>query len=85
MKQMDALHAAGTAALSAREDVAAIQGKVSLRIAQWKDDANHVRRGVETALDKYATDQRYPRGYADEFFPVTRYARKTDDEPSEPK
>lgn len=76
LKRFDGIHTKGTAALKARERLAETQGRVSLRISTWKDDSNHARRSVESALEKYATDHRLPRTYADEFFPPGRSTKK---------
>jgi hypothetical protein len=77
LKRVDALRTKGGAALKEREKVAERQGRVSLRIATWKDDANHARRSVESALEKLAAEQRLPRSYSDEFFPPGRTAKRT--------
>lgn len=79
LKRMGEIQAKGDTALRGREKVAETQGRVSLRISTWKDDANHARRSVESALESFAAEHRLPRTYADEFFPPTRSGKKNEE------
>lgn len=76
LKRIAGVRIKGDAAIKAREKVAERQGRVSLRISTWKDDANHARRSVESALETFASEQRLPRTYSDEFFPLRRSTKK---------
>ena len=84
LKRMGEIQGKGDLALRSREKVAETQGRVSLRIATWKDDANHARRSVESALESYAAEHRLPRTYADEFFPPARSGKKNEESASDP-
>ncbi|MEZ4297498.1 MAG: hypothetical protein R3B70_21230 [Polyangiaceae bacterium] len=85
LKRIEGLRTRGTPALQGREKVAETRGRVSLRISVWKDDANHARRSIYAALEQYAVENRLPRGYADEFFPVGRSTKKASESAGEPE
>ena len=74
VKEITALDAKGRVALKRREDAVLAAAKVSLKVGTWRDDANGVRRGVETALDDYANKNGLSRDYAGRFFPTPRPA-----------
>ena len=42
-------------------------------------------RGIEAALEKFASENRLPRAYADEFFPPSRSSRKEEEPEPTPK
>lgn len=73
---IDEVGSEGAGVLKAREEVAARQARVSLRISGWKESANAARRSVENALDAYAIAKGLPRDYSDEFFPAARVSKK---------
>ena len=50
----------------------------------WHDDANAVRRGVETALDDHANTSGLNRDYAGRFFPAARATAKKPEVPPAP-
>ena len=77
--EIDKTCAVGKKALEARKTAATSSVKISLRMEQWKDDANGARRSVEIALADYANKHGLPRDYPSAFFPVpaARARKKT--------
>lgn len=73
---IDGLRKRGIAALTEREEVAKNQGRISLRINEWKASANAARRSIENSLDAYAIGATLPRDYSDDFFPAARTSKR---------
>ncbi len=80
---LDAM-ARGKAAVDARRDALLAQAEVSRKQVVWREDANRVRRGIETALDDYANKNDLPREYAEAFFTLPKAAKKGADKTDEP-
>jgi hypothetical protein len=77
LKGIAGLETAGLAALAQRVKAVESIARVSLRIQTWKENANNIRRSLETVLDGYANQHRLPRGYADDFFsPAQRVGKR---------
>lgn len=60
----------GDAAVKAREEAFAAAGRTSARVASWREDANHVLRGVEGALQQLASERRLGTEWVDAYFPT---------------
>lgn len=60
----------GDAAIKGREEMFAQAGRTSARVASWREDANHVLRGVEGALQQLASERRLGSDWVDAFFPT---------------
>lgn len=63
-------------ALQARRDAQANTANVALEQDAWCDEANKLRRVLETALMGYATTHNHPRAYVDDFFPTQKKPAK---------
>lgn len=66
----------GEQAVKGREEAFATAGRVSARIAAWREDANHVLLGVEGALKQIASKRRLPGEWVDAFFPTVDRRRR---------
>lgn len=84
LKEIAAIEVEGRAALKKREDAVLAAASVSLKVDTWRDDANGVRRGVETALDDHANKSGLNREYASRFFATPRASTKKPDAPPAP-
>lgn len=84
LKEIAGIDADGRAALKAREEAVLAAARASLKVATWRDDANAVRRGVETALDDHANKSGLSRDYASRFFPAARATAKKPEAPLAP-
>ena len=60
----------GDAAVKGREEAFSQAGRTSARVASWREDANHVLRGVEGALQQIASERRLGSDWVDAFFPT---------------
>jgi hypothetical protein len=69
VKQVIAVFEPGREAVAARTEANLGTTRASVKQAAWRDEANALRRAVETALDDYANKQNLPRGYSAGFFP----------------
>ncbi len=69
--------ASGKTVIETRKEAAAAVGRVSLRMHIWKENANQARRGIEAALETYGVANGLERGYADNFFPAPKKAKKS--------
>jgi len=65
----------GDAAIKGREETFAQAGRTSARVASWREDANHVLRGVEGALQQIASERRLGSDWVDAFFPTVVRAK----------
>lgn len=72
---LDAM-AKGREAVKARDAAELAVTSVSRRQAAWRDEANRLRRAIETALDAYANQNGLARDYAGNFFPMAKTAKK---------
>lgn len=59
----------GDEAIKGREEAFAQAGRVSARVASWREDANHTLRGVEGALQLIASERRLGSDWVDSYFP----------------
>lgn len=57
----------GRAALDAREEAEREAARVSVAQAAWREEANTVRRAIDTALHDHATKNALPRSYPERF------------------
>lgn len=69
VKRVLALFEPGREAVKARDNAVLATTRASIKQAAWRDEANALRRAVETALDDYANKNNLPRTYAAGFFP----------------
>ena len=70
LKELEALFAESAGPLKQREDNESERARLGRRQAQWRDEANKLRRTVKAALDEYAAANDLPADYADSFFPT---------------
>jgi len=68
--------AAGDAAIRAREEAFSVAGRTSARIASWREDANHVLRSVEGALQQIASERRLGGQSVDSYFPAVERGKR---------
>lgn len=66
----------GDKAVLARDAAVTAQGAISVRTQMWREEANNVRRAVETALDHYANTNNLARNYSARFFPKPAAPKK---------
>lgn len=66
----------GQSAVHAREQAFSSAGQTSARIASWREDANHVLRGVEGTLQKLAAERRLGPDWVDAYFPASDRTKK---------
>jgi hypothetical protein len=66
----------GQAAIHAREEAFSAAGRTSARIASWREDANHVLRSVEGALQQIASERRLGTEWVDAYFPSAERGKK---------
>jgi hypothetical protein len=76
VREMSAVMDESAAPLARRETVTRAQARVGRKQAQWRDEANKLRRSAKAALDDYAAKNDLPRDYPDAFFPTTAPAKK---------
>ena len=74
----------GAAAVKARETAQLAVAAVARKQIVWREDANRVRRGAETALDDYANKNDLPRDYAAAFFAAPTAPKKSAEKAPEP-
>lgn len=67
----------GRAAVSAREEAKGECTRVSVRQAQWREEANTLRRKAEVALGDHAADRKLARAYPARFFQGRKASRKS--------
>lgn len=72
LAEIVALFEPGNAAVKQRDDAALASSVVSIRQGAWRDEANALRRTIETALDDYANKNNLPRSYSANFFPTQK-------------
>lgn len=82
LKQVLAVFPLGETALEERAAAEGVVTRMSVRGDAWRDEANKLRRAVETALDDYANKNDLPRDYASWFFPTTK-SKPAKSEPTE--
>jgi len=68
--------ARGEAAILAREEAFSTAGRTSARLASWREDANHVLRSVEGALQQIASERRLGSEWVDACFPTVERGKK---------
>lgn len=76
VREIGAVVDESAAPLARREAVARAQARVGRKQAQWRDEANKLRRSAKAALDDYAAKNDLPRDYPDAFFPAASTAKK---------
>ena len=84
LNAMAAIEEETGAALTAREEAAVAQTRVSLRVQAWRENANGARRSVHTALHEHANRNGLPREYPEAFFPSARAPKKPGRTPPSP-
>jgi hypothetical protein len=62
----------GAAALRNREEAFAAAGRVSARIASWREDVNAALLGIEGALQQIASARKLGPAWVDTFFPIEK-------------
>jgi hypothetical protein len=67
----------GHATVTVREEASGEVTRVSVRQAQWREEANTLRRKTEVALGDYAADHKLPRVYPARFFQGRKASRKS--------
>jgi hypothetical protein len=70
LKELEALFNESELPLKQREGNDNDRARLARRQAQWRDEANKLRRSVKAALDDYAATNDLPADYADAFFPA---------------
>lgn len=66
----------GEIAIRAREEAFAAAGRVSAKIASWREDANAVLLGIEGALKQIAAERKLGTEWVDTFFPTVERGKK---------
>ena len=62
----------GDAALRNREEAFAASGRVSAKIASWREDVNAALLGIEGALKLIASERKLGPAWVDTFFPIEK-------------
>ena len=62
----------GDAAIRGREEAFAAAGRVTAKIASWREDVNAVLLGVEGALKQIAAERKLGQAWVDTFFPIEK-------------
>jgi hypothetical protein len=66
----------GEGAIRGREEAFAAAGRVSAKIASWREDANAVLLGIEGALKQIAAERKLGTDWVDTFFPTAERGKK---------
>lgn len=66
----------GESAIRGREEAFAAAGRVSAKIASWREDANAVLLGIEGALKQIAAERKLGTEWVDTFFPTVERGKK---------
>ena len=66
----------GEIAIRGREEAFAAAGRVSAKIASWREDANAVLLGIEGALKQIAAERKLGTEWVDTFFPTAERGKK---------